>query len=540
MMRILKLLVAVLFLGGLAVPMLGCAAESAAAEPSESEVVTVERGNLIINITAVGNLALSRTEDLAFDIFYQEATVEEVLVEEGDTVKEGQLLATLEISEWEDELSTLEDRVTTAERQLTAAERQLTTKQRALVQAEINLKNAQIALEQTQSTYYLPDIKVAEAAVIDAQRNLEETLIIVSKYEEGTPGYDLYQKTVVQAQTQLDTAEAKLDAMLSGYDTEEVAVKKLQVEQNELALQEAQNAMEDARVAIEDARKDLGDAQEELDEARSKSQEIRATFDGFITRVNIEGGEEVMTGTVAVQLADPEKFEAEVMVGEMDIIQVKEGGEAWVEVDAMQGLSLPATVTHIAPTATIQSGVVNYRVKVEIESLEARVQERQAAQQEAMQKIQQGELPERMKQAVEEGRLTQEQAEEMVKQRQQAQTGQQGQANMATPEDFQLREGLTVMVSIVVEEKNDVLLVPNSALTRQGGQTYVQVLSADGAIEECIIETGISDYQYTEVTSGLSEGEQVTIPQGTTTSTPTTSQQGPPGGIVPGMGRMMR
>ena len=105
------------------------------------------------------------------------------------------------------------------------------------------------------------------------------------------------------------------------------------------------------------------------------------------------------------------------------------------------------------------------------------------------------------------------------------------------PENFQLREGLTVTVSIIVAQKSDVLLVPNTAITTQLGQSYVQVLTADGAVEKRAIETGTSNWQYTEVTEGLSEGEKIVVPQGTTTTTSTTEQQGPPDGImIPGMG----
>ncbi len=89
------------------------------------------------------------------------------------------------------------------------------------------------------------------------------------------------------------------------------------------------------------------------------------------------------------------------------------------------------------------------------------------------------------------------------------------------PEDFQLKEGLTVTVSIVVDERNSVLLVPSKAIGRQGRQTHVKVVSPDGTIEERTIETGISDFQFTEVTDGLSEGEQIIVPPGTTTTTPT-------------------
>jgi hypothetical protein len=48
-------------------------------------------------------------------------------------------------------------------------------------------------------------------------------------------------------------------------------------------------------------------------------------------------------------------------------------------------------------------------------------------------------------------------------------------------------------------------------------ETLVQV-SKDGVAEERVIQVGISDWQFTEVTDGLSEGEQIIVPQGTTTT----------------------
>ncbi|MBA7533216.1 Macrolide export protein MacA [subsurface metagenome] len=447
-MRIFKIMLIGLVLGSVSLLSLSCAPESDSTPLTEYQVVTVQRGNLVIDITAVGNLALSLKEDLAFDIFYEEAAVEEVLVEEGDTVEEGQMLAKLDTSEWEDELTALEDQVTTTERNL--------------LQAEINLRNTEIALDEARDIYTWTEIEVAQHEV-DSWKVFLQHLI--------DTGAD-----ISYAQARLDAAEAILDAMISDYDTEEVAVKKLEVEL-------AQGRLEDAQKALEDA-------QEALDEAKSESPVIIAPFDGFITRVNVEGGDEVLTGTVAVQLADPTKFEADLMVSEMDILQVKLGGEAWVQVDAMPGLSLPAKVTHISPTATIQSGVVNYEVKVKIQSLQAVMQERQQGR---------GEQP----------------------------GEQQGQMPTVLPEDFQLREGLTVTVSILVEERNDALLVPNGAIIRQGMETYVQVLK-DGVTEARSITTGISNWQYTEVTDGLSEGEKVVIPE-TTTTTSTTE----PGGHLP-------
>jgi HlyD family secretion protein len=103
-------------------------------------------------------------------------------------------------------------------------------------------------------------------------------------------------------------------------------------------------------------------------------------------------------------------------------------------------------------------------------------------------------------------------------------------------EAVELREGLTVTVSIVVQSKTDVLLVPYAAITSQEGQSYVQVVSPSGAAEKRAIKTGITDYNNTEVIEGLNEGEQVIVPQGTTTTSTTGSQQRP-GGPIPFFGR---
>ncbi|UCG82182.1 MAG: HlyD family efflux transporter periplasmic adaptor subunit [Dehalococcoidia bacterium] len=540
MKRTLITILIALIVVGLTVSSLGCSVETDEAEVAEIQIINVERGDLAIEITAVGNLALSHSEDLAFDLFYQEGTVEEVLVEEGDSVTEGQVLAKLDTEEWEDELSTLEDQVIARERDLVQAEINLKTAQQNLKNAQDNkeakelaLLNAQISLDQAEynlsvaeETHVWPDLEIAEAEVEKAEAFLEYAL-------DGG-----WESVITRAQAELDAAEREYNALVQGYDTEEVAIKKLQVESAKLALAQTEadlgEVAEDVALKelqltlnqgkLEDAGKALIDAGEELEEARSKSPIIVAPFDGFITKVSVEGGDEVLSGTVAVQLADPEKFEADIFVGEMDITQVKLGGEAWVQVDAMSGLTLPAEVTHISPTATIQSGVVNYQVKVEIKSLEAVVQERQVARQEAMQEIEPGELPERLRQAIEEGQITQGQAEEMMSQRQ------QGRVPYTIPEKFQLREGLTVTVTIVVDEKTDVLLVPNSAITSRGGQTYIQVEAADGTLVDRQIQTGISDYQFTEVTGGLDEGEQVAVPQGIVA---TTTEQREPRGPMP-------
>jgi HlyD family secretion protein len=78
----------------------------------------------------------------------------------------------------------------------------------------------------------------------------------------------------------------------------------------------------------------------------------------------------------------------------------------------------------------------------------------------------------------------------------------------------QLKSGMTANASVVVSQASDVLAVPNSAITRLGGQSYVTVLSRDGKTQTRVaVETGTVGDTSTEITSGLNPGDRVVLPQ---------------------------
>ena len=74
-----------------------------------------------------------------------------------------------------------------------------------------------------------------------------------------------------------------------------------------------------------------------------------------------------------------------------------------------------------------------------------------------------------------------------------------------------LREGMTSNATVTVSTATNALTVPNLAITRLGGQAYVNVY-ANGQQVQTAIETGVVGDTYTEVTGGLNAGEQVVIP----------------------------
>lgn len=401
-----KALIAVALMGLLCTALFtGCGSKNTSTQTSV-QTATVKKGNLTVEITATGNLAMPDSVNLSFGA---SGKVQEVLVEIGDEVKKGQVLARLDTS----------------------------TLEQNLIQAQINVKSAQYSLEKAKQP----------------------------------------------------TTTASGDRILSAPDPLDIEIKELQLEL---------------------AKKRLKDAERQLEEAT-----IVAPFDGVVAQVNISKGDRVSDSATAIRLLDTSKLEVDVVVSEMDVFQIKPGARAMVQVDAVSGISFPARVKRISPAATIQQNVVNYKVRLELITGET-----MATQQRSPSQITLEMLPEQVRKAVQEGRITLEQIRQWVAQRYQQQTAKPA-ISMA---DFQPKEGLTVTATIFVNERRDVLLVPNGAIVKEGGKSYVQVVNGE-VTEKREVATGLSNWQYTEITEGVSEGEQVLIVKATSSSTPTSTQQ---------------
>jgi macrolide-specific efflux system membrane fusion protein len=67
---------------------------------------------------------------------------------------------------------------------------------------------------------------------------------------------------------------------------------------------------------------------------------------------------------------------------------------------------------------------------------------------------------------------------------------------------------MAVTANIIVKVKENVLLVPSSAVSQVNGQTVVKMLE-NGTLKEINIETGDSSDSQTEVISGITEGQDV-------------------------------
>jgi len=74
-----------------------------------------------------------------------------------------------------------------------------------------------------------------------------------------------------------------------------------------------------------------------------------------------------------------------------------------------------------------------------------------------------------------------------------------------------LKQGMTANATVTVSKVTDALVVPNLAISHLGTQAFVTVY-ANGQQTQTAVELGIVGDQFTQVTGGINDGEQIVLP----------------------------
>jgi multidrug efflux pump subunit AcrA (membrane-fusion protein) len=296
--------------------------------------------------------------------------VEDILVEEGDQVSEGDLLLRLKGEE------DLNAAITAANFEITAAQKDLddlyknadtarTQALDAIALQEKLVRDARYQLDNFTPPQVQSKMTTAEALEWAKQR-------LDSAYAAFEP-YKYYSET---DETRKDRKEDYDDAQ-ADYNA---AVKRLQYE-TELAVTQAnlQKALDDFQtwkdgpdpkdVAVAQARLDNANAALKAAEAKLEDLELRAPFSGTVSEVNVRQGEWINAGQAILVAADLADLEVETTdLNEIDAARVKVGNPVVVTFDALPGVEVNGTVKSIAPKASEGSGV-NYTVVVKLDEL---------------------------------------------------------------------------------------------------------------------------------------------------------------------------
>jgi HlyD family secretion protein len=100
-----------------------------------------------------------------------------------------------------------------------------------------------------------------------------------------------------------------------------------------------------------------------------------------------------------------------------------------------------------------------------------------------------------------------------------------------------LKPGMSVSVEIEIDNAKNAVIIPSEAIKKNGGKPFVLVEKGLNT-EKREIEIGLNDDIYTEVKSGLKEGEKVIVSEGIVKKSSSTSNSS--GSIIPMGGSRMR
>src|ERR1700761_5821299 len=204
-------------------------------------------------------------------------------------------------------------------------------------QATVAAQQATIASSQTDITSYVAAEKTAEANIAQGKADLEQKKLDYGRAES------LYHEKLISKQD--------YDAKQAAYD---MAVATLA--QRQAALAQAKAQTESQRGHMNQAVASQRANYDALDKTVS-----RAPFDGLVTNVPVREGETVVVGiqnaegSTLMTLADMSVITAEVKVDETDIVNVKLNQPVDVTVDALPGKVFKGHVTEVGDQALLRT-----------------------------------------------------------------------------------------------------------------------------------------------------------------------------------------
>lgn len=495
------------------------AANAVVAQLNDGDVVTAFIGDLSSSATASGQVVAQRDAQLSLTT---SGTVAEVLVEVGDAVNAGDVLLVLDTA-------VLQRAVTEAEQNLAIAENNLASLLAGATEADILAAQANVASAQAQLDDLLDgpseteiaaaeanlraanaDVAAASARLNDQtsgptaeelraaelQLELAQTNATTAAQEHSTvlvtePGGFITEEmletmelaarqTAVQANADLAAAQENYNSVVNGSgssiagsqasvsqaaanrDIAQIRLDQLLAGPTETEIAAAEATLAQAEAALDQLLRGPSDAQiaaaeVQVEQARIALQRAQNNLEKAALTAPFAGvitavniNQGEQTSGILIQIVDTNSLEVVLDVDEVDIGSISLGQPATITLESWPNEEIQAEVIAIAPRQKLNQA--NALVTYEV--------------------------------------------------------------NLSLGDtDLPVLVGMTANADLITAEKEDVLLVPNRAITanRQAG-TYTVNLYKEGAPPETVeVTIGLRDSQYTEITSGIEEGMELLI-----------------------------
>ncbi|MBK1985958.1 efflux RND transporter periplasmic adaptor subunit [Sphaerospermopsis aphanizomenoides BCCUSP55] len=449
-------------------------------QQTKNRVLTrpVERQSLPISISANGTVKPERSINVSPK---NSGLVKKLLVQEGDFVQQGQVIAYMDDSNLQGQLTQARGQLAQAEANLRKL--QAGNRPQDIAQAQAQLDDAVANLRKVEIGNRPQDIAQAQARLNSAQANFRKAEDDFRRNQQLFNAGGISLQTVNQkladrdsAQAQVNEAQEALGLQKAGSRPEDIEQARATVRQRQLALEllkagSRQEDIDQAQAQVISARGSLQSVQAQINDTI-----IRAPFNGLVTKKYADPGAFVTPTTAASSVSS--SLSASILslatvnevvanLAETNIPKIHIGQKVTIKADAYPGKTFTGQVNQIASQATIEQNVTSFEVKVTLSD---------------SQKL--------------------------------------------------LRSGMNVTVDFQVGKLENAIVVPTAAVVRRERATGVFVAGEGNKPIFTRIETGVTVNNFTEVKSGLKGEERVLLsfPPG---SRP---QSTPRGGVFPGMG----
>jgi HlyD family secretion protein len=419
----------------------------------------VEQKSVSVTITANGTVEGEQVVNLSPQ---QAGIVETLMVQEGDRVKRGQVIALMDADDLQGELLQAQGQL--AQQQANLDRLVAGNRPEDIAKAQAQLAEAEASLQELRSGNRAQEIDQAQARLAQAQATQQQRESEFQRYAQlqasgAVSLEELEQKRANRdvANAQVREAQEALDLLNAGTRPERIEQAAARVEQQRqvVAALKAGSRSED----IEQAKAQVLSAQGALKSVEEKLQDtqVMAPFDGVIHEIYAEegafvspsmaGGSTESASSSSILMLSSVRNHVVVNLPESQIGKVKRGQVVSFTADSFPGETFAGDVSHIASRASVSQNVTSFEVQIAIDDT-----------------------------AVE-----------------------------------PLKIGMNVEAQFEVDRLNNVLLVPNAAVVRKAEGEGVYVLDKNGEPIFHPIQTGLVAGTQTEVKSGLQGNEEVLL-----------------------------
>lgn len=274
-----------------------------------------------------GYVSAKDTKQLSFLV---SGKIKSINVKEGDTIKEGQVLAEIDTSTIELDIENVNENIKLV--------------QSSIEKLNIGITSANISLEETKNSY---DSQIAQLqeSYDNAKMNYERYKEL---YESGAVSqieYEGKQLTYTTVQKQLETAIQTRDNQIN--------IQQKQIESLNSDLDTAKIKLKQSQIALEQSSKNLEHAV------------IKAPCDGFVTAIPSKQGEVTASGSPVIVIKSGDQV-INIGVSSSDYMNYKIGMEVTVEVD---GEESKGTITNISAYPDEASKTYNVEITPENQKL---------------------------------------------------------------------------------------------------------------------------------------------------------------------------